>query len=459
MKKILTILTTAICLVPASVFAQNADNLTAHLQPYGFFRTYAAFDTRESKAGSEDLFYYMPYDKTNNAEGKDVYSNPAFRFYAITSRLGLNVKGYQFGSMSVSGKIETDFYLMNGSTASLRLRQAYMNLFWEDVNCSGNSINLKIGQAWHPMAADLPYAINLESGTPFNAFARSPQIMMDANVENLVFTAGILYPMQYRPTGPQGASEDYIKYSAGSLSPMQYRPTGPQGASEDYIKYSLVPETYVGVSYVSKKFLARVGTDFISLVPRYKLTEDTQNHYKGTKADDRINMFNPFVYLQYADGLFKINAKSIFANGGDHLRMMSGYALYDTSDELDYKYTPLRNSSSFVSASYGKKWQAMCMVGYIKALGTQHELLVNKDGYSSASNIYYAANGFKNMNQMFRVTPTLAYNIGKLTFALEYDYTKVEYGDLNKLNDHGLANKNKHWVENHRVLGMAKLTF
>lgn len=434
MKKILTILTTAICLVPASVFAQNADNLTAHLQPYGFFRTYAAFDTRESKAGSEDLFYYMPYDKTNNAEGKDVYSNPAFRFYAITSRLGLNVKGYQFGSMSVSGKIETDFYLMNGSTASLRLRQAYMNLFWEDVNCSGNSINLKIGQAWHPMAADLPYAINLESGTPFNAFARSPQIMMDANVENLVFTAGILYPMQYRPTGPQGASEDYIKYS-------------------------LVPETYVGVSYVSKKFLARVGTDFISLVPRYKLTEDTQNHYKGTKADDRINMFNPFVYLQYADGLFKINAKSIFANGGDHLRMMSGYALYDTSDELDYKYTPLRNSSSFVSASYGKKWQAMCMVGYIKALGTQHELLVNKDGYSSASNIYYAANGFKNMNQMFRVTPTLAYNIGKLTFALEYDYTKVEYGDLNKLNDHGLANKNKHWVENHRVLGMAKLTF
>ena len=202
-----------------------------------------------------------------------------------------------------------------------------------------------------------------------------------------------------------------------------------------------------------------MGTEFISLVPRHKLTENTQNHYAGTKADDRINMFNPFVYLQYADGLFKINAKSIFANGGDHLRMMSGYALYDTSDELDYKYTPLRNSSSFVSASYGKKWQAMCMVGYIKALGTQHKLPVDADGYSNAGSIYYASNGFKNMNQMFRVTPTLAYNIGKLTFAIEYDYTKVEYGDLSKLDDHGLANKNKRWVENHRVLGMAKLTF
>jgi hypothetical protein len=435
MKKIATILTAVLCLASASAFAQKkSDNLTAHLQPYGFFRTYAAFDTRESKAGSEDLFYYMPLDKDNNEEGKDIYSNPAFRFYAITSRLGLNVLGYKFGSMSVSGKMEADFYLMNGSTASFRLRQAYINLLWDDVNCSGNSINLKIGQAWHPEAADLPYCVNLESGTPFNAFNRSPQIMMDAYVGNLVFTAGILYPMQYRPTGPNGASEDYIKYS-------------------------LVPECYVGVSYVSKKFLARIGTDFISLVPRYKLTEDSANHYAGTKVDDRINMFNPFIYLQYNDGLLKINAKSVFANGGDHLRLMSGYAVYDTSDELDYKYTPLRNTSNFVSVSYGKKWQAMGMVGYIKALGTAHKLAVDSNGYSSADDIYYMANGFKNMNQMFRVTPTLAYNIGKLTFALEYDYTKVEYGDIDRLDDHGLANKNKHWIENHRVLGMAKLTF
>ena len=63
-----------------------------------------------------------------------------------------------------------------------------------------------MGQAWNPMSADKPYSVNLESGTPFNPFSRSPQVMMDAILgKNFVLTAGAIYPMQYRPTGPEGA--------------------------------------------------------------------------------------------------------------------------------------------------------------------------------------------------------------------------------------------------------------
>lgn len=433
MKKSFVLALSALTATVVSLSAQES-KWTEHVTPYGFFRTYAAFDTRDSKAGTEDLFYYVPYDQSNNAEGKDIYSNPSLKMYAITSRLGLNVGGFKYGSMSVSGKFETDFYLMNGSSAGLRLRQAYVNLLWDKLGYMENSISLKIGQAWHPMAADLPCSISLESGTPFGPFARSPQIMMDAKVNNFLFTAGILYPMQYRPTGPNGASEEYIKYS-------------------------LIPEAYVGISYVRPHFIARVGTDFISLVPRHTVTAKTDKHDVGTRVKDRINMFNPFVYLQVNSGLLKINAKSVYASGGDHLRMMGGYALFDATDELNYKYTPLRSTVNFASFSYGKAWQLMCTIGYMKALGTADELRVNGEGFASASDIYYSSNGFKNINQMFRVTPTLAYNVGKFTVALEYDNTQVEYGDISKLDNHGLATKDKHWVMNHRVLGMVKFTF
>ena len=40
--------------------------LTNHLEPYGFFRTSAIFDARESKADNYDLFYSFPYDKEIN---------------------------------------------------------------------------------------------------------------------------------------------------------------------------------------------------------------------------------------------------------------------------------------------------------------------------------------------------------------------------------------------------------
>ena len=59
---------------------------------------------------------------------------------------------------------------------------------------------------------------------------------------------------------------------------------------------------------------------------------------------------------------------------------MNGYALYDYSDPDRYLYTPLRSSSSYFSFSYGKKWQLLCMVGYIKALGAARPLELAESG-------------------------------------------------------------------------------
>ena len=180
----------------------------SHFKLYGFIRNYFAFDSRESKSGTKDLFYYIPKDEALNAKGEDMNANPTFRFLAITSRVGLDVKDYQFGKTKVGAKIETDFYCMNGNVAVLRLRQAYATLGWDGLGKGQKqSASLKVGQAWHPIAADQPYVIDLETGTPFNPFSRTPQVMLDHNFsKNFTLTGGFIWQMQYLSSGPNGAS-------------------------------------------------------------------------------------------------------------------------------------------------------------------------------------------------------------------------------------------------------------
>ena len=411
-------------------------NLRNNLEPYGFVRACAIFDSRDSKAGPEDLFYFLPLDTMHNLEGQDIYSNPSFKMSAITTRLGVNFGGFQYGSLKVDGKIESDFYLMNGSTASLRLREAYVNLHWDALGYMENQFSIKAGQAWHPMSADMPYCVNVETGSPFNPFNWSPQLMFKFG-----FSGG-------------------FSLTGGALYPMQFLPTGPQGESQSYVKYGLIPELYGGISYESEEFTARAGVDFLSLRPRWRTTDfdytGEQLHDMGSRVTDRLNMVSPFVYFQYNSGMIKVNAKSVLASGGDHLRLMGGYALYDWRDVYNYQYTPLRSSVSFISFSVGRELQFMCMAGYMMSLGAKHNLPVNDNGYCSASDIYYFSGGFKNVNRMYRVTPTLAYNIGKLTLALEYNNTGVEYGSLGKMDGYARPLEDLHMIIHHRILGVVR---
>jgi hypothetical protein len=97
------------------------------------------------------------------------------------------------------------------------------------------------------------------------------------------------------------------------------------------------------------------------------------------------------------------------------------------------------------------------MLGYMKNLG----LAEAASGPLAKSDVYFCTNGFSNINQMYRINPQIIYNIGKLNVGLEYQWTSVQYGEYNegKLNEFGLADKNLHWVGNHRINMMVKYNF
>ena len=108
--------------------------------------------------------------------------------------------------------------------------------------------------------------------------------------------------------------------------------------------------------------------------------------------------------------------------------------------------------------SYGKKWQGVLFLGYVKNLG----LAEAASGPIKKSDVYFCSNGFSNINQMFRINPQIIYNIGKMNVGLEYQYTGVQYGKYDEngcLNEHALAVKELHMVGNHRVNMMVKYNF
>ena len=447
-----------------------------HFKFYGFVRNFFAFDTRESVSSLGDLFYYLPKDVAMNEDGsQDLNARTSFRFLALTSRLGVDVYGYRIGRTDFGAKVETDFYAgLTGvsGTAQLRLRQAYMTIGWNDLRMGDEnkaSVSLKLGQAWHPMAADQPHVLALETGTPFNPFSRTPQVLMDASLGR------------------------HFILSAGAIWQMQYQSAGPEGASANYIKYGCTPEGYLGVTFrTGGGFLAKAGVSVLSIKPRSTGTgtyRDGDGYSQRTvKVSDRITTASPYLYLQYRKGKFEAKAKTVFSQAGEHMNLMSGYGISwmgPAPAEMDaagydghYEYVPLRASSTWASVSYGRKWQVMLMGGYIRNLGSAKpfvtDLTEQNTDYVETSHVYFSKNGFSNLNSMWRVVPTIACNVGKFTLALEWNVTSAQYGEYKEVEalqddksvirqylyaDTGLASDNLHWVTNHRIQMMVRFTF
>ena len=414
---------------------------------YGFIRNYFTFDSRESVSGTGDLFYYLPKD-VSMKDGIDVNDQASFRYLSLTSRLGVDVSGYYVGNAHFSAKIEGDFYsgLGNSSnanagtyfpgntkisgTATARLRQAFVTVTWKELGKQQkNSVALKMGQAWHPMAADMPHVFSLEAGAPFGPFSRTPQVTMDASL-----------------------GSNWI-VSASAIWQMQYQSSGPIGASASYMKYGMTPEIYAGLTYKVDGFLMRAGADVLSIKPRVLGQLDG----KTVKVSDRKTSVLGYVYAQYTYKNFGVKAKTTFGEGGEHMNLMSGYAKIGETADGSWEYASMRNSSSWLSLTYGKKWQGVLFLGYVKNLGLAEAAATPL----AKGDVYFCGNGFSNLNQVYRINPQLIYNIGKMNIGLEYQWTSVQYGKYTDgcLNEYGLATDGLHWVGNHRINMMVKFNF
>lgn len=398
-------------LLAVSAFAQDSK---PQFKLYGFLRNYFIFDTRESSTGIEDFFYFMPKDVSYGADGTDINADCSFRFAAIATRVGFDVSGYQFDGYNMGAKVETDFYSgLNGVTgaATLSLRQAYLTL-------QKGARSWKIGQAWHPMAADMPDIFSLETGSPFGPFSRTPLVNFDY------------------------AASDAVTLTASAIWQMQYTSTGPEGNSANYIKYGLLPELYLGASYKSGNSLLRAGVDVLSIKPR---RVDSDN----VMVSDRLTTFTVFQFGQFKAGDLTIKEKLTFANDGSHMNMVGGYGVTAINSDGSWEYGATRNLSGWASLQYKKsdsRWVPAIYLGYTKNFGVAEPVIGG----------FWCKNSADSLNQIFRIQPEVVYNLGKLQIGLEYMFTDVEYGKADEFKE---VVGNLHWVYNNRIQMMINYNF
>ena len=216
-----SLLFTILLLSSTTSFAQLKD---FSYKFYGQIRTDLFYNSRANEETVDGLFYMYPKDKVYDADGKDLNATANGSFYALYTRMGLDVQGPKLGNAKTSAKVELDFRGSGTTFSVVRLRHAYLNLDW------GTSA-LLLGQTWHPLYGDVaPQILNLNMGAPFQPFSRAPQI-------------------RYRyKTGD-------IQITGAALWQSQYLSQGPEGKSQKYIKNSCVPEIYAGIDYKHKGLL------------------------------------------------------------------------------------------------------------------------------------------------------------------------------------------------------------
>ena len=382
---------------------------------YGFIRNYACFDTRESLTSNSEQFYYMPKNELLDANGDDINAQPNIMLLSITTRLGVNITGPEFLGAKTSAKIEADFAGFGTSNTVLRIRQAYAKMDWKK-----NS--LLVGQAWHPMMGDMmPDVFSLETGAPFTPFSRTPQVRYDYKNKGFTLSATALYQFQYTSYGPDGASFNYARNA-------------------------VVPELYFQAMYKNGGFQVGAGVDLLTLKPRQKY-EFNGATYKC--KEDPVVSISPTIFASYKKGNWGVKGRFTYAQNAAHLSMISGYGVTKVNDNGEQEYGSINSVSGWVDVTYKQPLKKgfltfCCFAGYTKNLGCDDDF---------AGPIYMR--GEKNMDNMWRVAPSIIYTHNAMSIGIEYNPTTVAYGTP----DARYKMSDTHNVTNHRICTMLKYNF
>lgn len=378
---------------------------------YGQVRTDLFYNSRNSSETVDGLFYMYPKDIVLDADGKDLNAHANGSFYAIYSRLGLDVQGPMiFNKVKTSAKVEADFRGSGSTLATVRLRHAYFNLDF------GHS-DLLVGQTWHPMYGNVaPSIMNLNMGAPYQPFGRAPQIRYQYKTTHFLLTAAALWQSQYKSVGP---STNHPGETKGTKS-------------QDFIKNSCVPEFYLGADYRDLGLIVGAGIHVSSLTPRTQSEVGDQVF----KVNERVNALSGEAHVKYTTNKLFLAAKTLLTSNLTMTSGMGGYGVTSTDSRTgEQEYTPLRVSQSWVSVMYGGKLKAGFFGGFLKNLGAKDEV---KSLIGTGTNI----------DQLTTATAEMTYNLPNWKFGLEYSWCGAWYG---KNNAKGKV-VDTHLVKNNRLV-------
>ena len=354
----------------------------------GFVRSDIFFDSRETVNAVNGLFLFFPMPENILDDGKDANANPSLTLLAITTRLNTTFRTPNILNAKVNGRVEGDFTLYSGGT-TLRLRHAYGQLTW-------NTTKLLIGQTWIPAFVEncVPSVAGLATGAPYQEFARNPQIRLTQQLGKAELLGAV-------------------------VSQMDYASPGPEGASPVYMRRAVVPEIDLGASFSGARCLVGLLGSVKKLKPQ---TSTMGAEGKRFKASETLTTFNIKGYAKYYTEKWALKTAVTYGENLSENLMQGGYAV-SKRDSLTGKeqYTASSGVYSWLNFVYGTKWQGSLTVGYGYNFGFDKSLY----------NSYLVWGRGMDIEKMYRITPSLFYNIGKFQLILEYELNSAYYGTLN----------------------------
>lgn len=408
---------------------QAQDTTKVSVKPYGFIRNYLTFDSRKTYTVIGGEYNMIPFDEQwNEDRTEDLNAVSSMQLQALTSRFGLDIHGPDLWGWKTSGKLEGDFGGFGTNNTVLRLRLAYLKL------TRGNS-ELLVGQDWHPLSGNImPDVLGMAAGAPFRPHSRTPQIRGTMYWGSFGYTAALLWQLQYMNNGPKSASD----------------PTST--ASIDFAHNALWPEAFLGLNFKQGAWYAQVGVDVQKIRPR------THAQVTGVtkKVDESVTSFTPTLYAQYVTGDWSIKFRTLLAQNTSHLNQLVGYGVTSVNADGSWNYAPLRAAISYLNIAYGKKVRYNLFLGYMKNLGAGENLC---DFGTNDYRIYMkGGENFTHLNSVWRIAPSISYNVKAFNIGLEYELTACTYGDIDT-DGSILLNDNLRNVLNHRLCALVKYNF
>jgi hypothetical protein len=401
MKSIFTIFFIVVISFTSVLYSQDKQDSKWGIALSGFVKSDIIFDSRQTVNAREGHFLFYPQNELLDIQGKDINAKSSLNILSIQTRLNGKITGPDALDAKTSAMIEGEFFgTSDNDVNGFRLRHAIINLDWEKTS-------LMVGQFWHPMFVTdvFPGTVSFNTGSPFQPFTRNPQIRLTQRFSKNLSLSGTAY-----------SERDFQSY-------------GPNGQSSSYLRNSVLPGLNLQLQYKSEKFILGASGDFKMLTPELSTS-------KNYVTDEKVKSFAAEGYLKFILDSVTFKFEGIWGQNLADMFMLGGYAAktYDTLTGIK-TYSPISLFSIWCDISSGKKIEVGIFGGYTKNLGSSDDLYKNISFYYSRGS---------NIDCIFRVSPRLLFNLGKMRIATELEYTTAMYGTTN------LADKGK--VENTKAI-------
>ena len=364
----------------------------------GFVKNDFFWDSRQTVAAREGHFLLWPEPVELDNNGNDLNGKSSFNFLSIQSRLSIGLSGPDAFGAKTSGLIEGDFFAQaNDNINMLRLRHAFVKLNWEHLE-------IMAGQYWNPLfvTSCFPGTVSFNTGTPLQSFARNPQI---------------------RATYKTGG----LSIIAAALGQRGYSTVGASGASSSYLRNSSIPDMHLQVHFGTANecginILAGGAAAYKTIVPRLTSSPGAGITYA---VNEKVGGLTAMGFAKLSTKPITAKIQVRYGENISDLLGISGYGITGVVDPTtgEQSYTPLKSMTFWAEVHTNGNPQVGVFGGITSNNGSKEQL--------STMTVYGRATTIRSL---YRISPRVIYNVGKLRLAMEIEYTNAAYGSFHDVN-------------------------